>query len=147
MHQSFNHFGDCRLEKLSLNIDLEVFKTRKNRNLMLIKVSLGRKVTVGAPHLNGLQPGHHLLPILVLLPQVSLQMLHHLLQILKPFLHTGPLGLGHLVQQSFGLALQLVLLQNAGENMSIDLQNVAHQLHVIVPLEEMNEQKRRFIEA
>lgn len=109
---------------------------------MLIKVTLGRNVTVGVPHLNGLQPGHHLLPLLVLLPHVSLQMLHHLLQSLKLGLHTGPLGLGHLVQQSFGLALLLVLIQNAGENMSIDLQNVAHQMHVIVPLEEMNERKK-----
>lgn len=106
---------------------------------MLIGVSLSRHANVSGSHLNGLQLDHHLLPLLVHLPQVSLQMLHHLLQSSELFLQTGPLGLGHLVQQRVGLVRLLVLLQNAGENVSVDLQGGAHQPHVIVPLKVINE--------
>lgn len=108
---------------------------------MLIRASLSRHAN--ASHLNGLQLGQHLLPLLVHLPQVFPHMLHHLLHSSKLVLQTGPLGLGHLVQQRLGLLRLLVLLQNAGENVSVDLQSGAHQPHVTVTLEVINEGKRR----
>lgn len=103
---------------------------------MLIRVSLSRHANIS--HLNGLQLGHHLVPLLVHLPQVSPHMLHHLLQSSELVLQTGPLGLGHLVQQRVGLVRLLLLLQNAGENVGVDLQSGAHQLHVFVPLKVIN---------
>lgn len=103
---------------------------------MLTSVSLSSHANVS--HLNGLQFGHHLLPLLVHLPQVPPHMLHHLLQRSELVRQTGPLGLRHLVQQRAGLVRLLVLLQNAGEDVSVDLQSGAHQPHVAVPLQVIN---------
>lgn len=89
-------------------------------------------------HLDGPQLGHHLLSLLVHLPQFSPQHLHLLLQIQERVLHRGPLGRRYLVQQSFSLALLLVGLQNPAEDVSVDVQGGAHQLHVIASLKEKN---------
>lgn len=112
---------------MKLKHSVQRLKPEQQVDVRLMEAGLRRNLS----HLDVLQLGQHLLSLLVHLTQVSLQLLHLLLQMLERFLHLGRIG--HLGQQS-GI-FRLLVPQNAGEDASVDVQGGAHQLHVIASLQ------------
>lgn len=87
----------------------------------------------GSSHLYHVQLADDVLSVVARMVQVSLQCLHLPPDHLQILLYLGPLRVGHLIQQSRGAGLVLVV-QDAGEDPHVDVQSDVHQLELFSSL-------------
>lgn len=126
--ESFHFF---RRKNRNITDQPEVHRLNEIRDTKSVVTEGGRQT--GSSHLYHVQLADDVLSVVARMVQVSLQCLHLPPDHLQILLYLGPLRVGHLIQQSRGAGLVLVV-QDAGEDPHVDVQSDVHQLELFSSL-------------